>query len=117
MKSNKSFSVGDTVVMTDVNHAEKHTTVTRVGRKYVYVSASAEPFDMVGRVVDRYGHRRIYGLVEWQRRENAFAARRELEQAGLGVAYHITQDDLLEVVALLGPWLSRKRQEREAKKT
>lgn len=100
---NSRFKVGDTVFITDVNFGRSTTTIAKVGRKWVYVTARDQPFDpKTGVIHDEYGHARIMTRAEADR-EDALARADKALRAHLVEAWRMKPERRFALYAALRP--------------
>lgn len=100
-----SPSIGDTVVITDLNHPTERRKIVAVGRRYFTVSGG-EQFDKVtGRVNDRWGHRHLKTMAAHELSERAHEARKMLRSFGVEVP-RAEDEKAIAIAAALAPLMA-----------
>lgn len=83
--------VGSPAIVTDPNHPARHVTVTRVGRKYVYVGNDLDRgFDReTGRRNDNWGNTRLWTVDEYESWQASELAQQQLQAWGVTLASRV----------------------------
>ena len=104
MRHLEHVAAGEEVVMTDVNRPTRRVKVERVGRTNIYVDGTDSAFDRkTGKVKDRYGHRYLKTIDEWEHQKRVLAMRGELRRFGVEVRIHVDDAVVLTIHAALKP--------------
>ena len=108
----KNATVGDPVVIVDVNHRDRHTKIERIGRKYIRVAGDNTYYDIkTGRAHDNYGHSTLFTRADFELSQAVDTARKELRDFGLEVSWRhgLSSDTILAIRAALDDLIRKGR--------